>query len=98
MKDVKVPETQVATFECEVSHVNVPSTWLKNGVEIEMSERFRFTVQGKVHGLKIVNSCQDDSGEYTFVCGTDRVSATLTINRELLLSDAFDVVFVVTVA
>lgn len=82
MKNVSVPETQVATFECEVSHFNVPSTWLKNGVEIEMSEKFRIVVQGKLHQLKIMNTSTDDSAEYTFICGNDRVSATLTVSRE----------------
>lgn len=82
MKSVAVPETQVASFECEVSHFNVPSTWLKDGVEIEMSEKFRIVVQGKLHQLKIMNTSRDDSAEYTFICGNDRVSATLTVNRK----------------
>ncbi|KAL7882204.1 hypothetical protein AOLI_G00090530 [Acnodon oligacanthus] len=86
MKNVEIPETQVATFECEVSHFNVPSTWLKNGVEIEMSEKFRIVVQGKLHQLKIMNTSRDDAAEYTFVCGNDRVSATLTISPILITS------------
>ncbi|MCJ8732911.1 hypothetical protein PDJAM_G00216350 [Pangasius djambal] len=80
MKNVEIPETQVATFECEVSHFNVPSTWLKNGVEIEMSEKFGIVVQGKLHQLKIMNVSRDDAAEYTFVCGNDSVSATLTVS------------------
>ncbi|CDQ65441.1 unnamed protein product [Oncorhynchus mykiss] len=84
IKNIEVPETQVATFECEVSHFNVPSTWLKNGVEIEMSDKFRIVVQGKLHQLKIMNTGSEDSAEYTFVCGNDRVSATLTINAILI--------------
>ncbi|KAJ3592471.1 hypothetical protein NHX12_007598 [Muraenolepis orangiensis] len=79
MKNVEVPETHVASLECEVSHFNVPSTWLKNGVEIEMSEKFRIVVQGKLHQLKIMNTRIEDSAEYTLVCGNDRVSATVTI-------------------
>ncbi|MEQ2257861.1 hypothetical protein XENORESO_000001, partial [Xenotaenia resolanae] len=86
MKSVEVPETQVAMFECEVSHFNVPSTWLKNGVEIEMSEKFRIVVQGKLHQLKIMNTSREDSAEYTFICGNDRVSATLTVNPVLITS------------
>lgn len=82
MKDTSVAETQAATFECEVSHFNVPSTWLKDGVEIEMSEKFRIVVQGKLHQLKIMNTSKDDSAEYTFICGNDRVSATLTVSRK----------------
>uniref|UniRef100_A0A3Q4I293 Ig-like domain-containing protein n=1 Tax=Neolamprologus brichardi TaxID=32507 RepID=A0A3Q4I293_NEOBR len=69
---VEVTETQLATFECEVSHFNVPSTWLRDGVEIEMSEKFRIVVQGKLHQLKIMNTSNEDSAEYTFVCGNDR--------------------------
>lgn len=82
MKDASVAETQAAMFECEVSHFNVPSTWLKDGVEIEMSEKFRIVVQGKLHQLKIMNTSKDDSAEYTFICGNDRVSATLTVSRK----------------
>ncbi|CAL8265763.1 unnamed protein product [Lota lota] len=79
LKNVEVPETHVATLECEVSHFNVPSTWLKNGVEIEMSEKFSIVVQGKLHQLKIMNTSTEDSAEYCFVCGNDRVSATVTV-------------------
>nr|XP_023862865.1 titin-like isoform X2 [Salvelinus alpinus] len=86
IKNIEVPETQVATFECEVSHFNVPSTWLKNGVEIEMSEKFRIVVQGKLHQLKIMNTGSEDSAEYTFVCGNDRVSATLKVSPILITS------------
>ena len=82
MKNIEIPETHVATFECEVSHFNVPSTWLKNGVEIEMSEKFRIVVQGKLHQLKIMNTSRQDSAEYTFTCGNDKVSATLTVSRK----------------
>ena len=45
-----------------------------------MSEKFRIVVQGKLHQLKIMNTSTDDSAEYTFICGNDRVSATLTVS------------------
>lgn len=82
LKNIEVPETHVATFECEVSHFNVPSIWLKNGDEIEMSEKFGIVVQGKLHQLKVMNTSQEDASEYAFVCGNDSVSATLTVKRE----------------
>lgn len=82
MKNVKIPETQVATFECEISHFNVPSIWLKNKVEIEMSEKFVVVVQGKLHQLKVINATMDDAGEYTFVCGKDSISAELIVRRK----------------
>lgn len=82
LNNVEVAETQVATFECEVSHFNVPSIWLKDEDEIEMSEKFEIVVQGKLHQLKIMNANRDDAAEYTFVCENDCISATLTVNRK----------------
>lgn len=77
-----VSETHLATFECEVSHLNVPSTWLKDGVEVEMSDKFGIVSSGKVHRLQVMNTSKEDAGEYTFMCGRDRVSAALTVNRK----------------
>ncbi|NXH49300.1 TITIN protein, partial [Dicaeum eximium] len=91
MKNIEIPETKTASFECEVSHFNVPAIWLKNGVEIEMSEKFKIVVQGKLHQLNIMNTSSEDSAEYTFVCGNDRVSATLTVKPILITSMLQDI-------
>ncbi|NXK58204.1 TITIN protein, partial [Sylvietta virens] len=91
MKNIEIPETKTASFECEVSHFNVPAVWLKNGVEIEMSEKFKIVVQGKLHQLNIMNTSSEDSAEYTFVCGNDRVSATLTVKPILITTMLKDI-------
>uniref|UniRef100_A0A8C7AMG1 Ig-like domain-containing protein n=1 Tax=Neovison vison TaxID=452646 RepID=A0A8C7AMG1_NEOVI len=91
MKNIEVPETKAASFECEVSHFNVPSMWLKNGVEIEMSEKFKIVVQGKLHQLIIMNTSTEDSAEYTFVCGNDQVSATLKVTPIMITSMLKDI-------
>ncbi|XP_057602279.1 titin isoform X1 [Hippopotamus amphibius kiboko] len=91
MKNIEVPETKTASFECEVSHFNVPSMWLKNGVEIEMSEKFKIVVQGKLHQLIIMNTSTEDAAEYTFVCGNDRVSATLKVTPIMITSMLKDI-------
>ncbi|NXQ36801.1 TITIN protein, partial [Alaudala cheleensis] len=91
MKNIEIPETKTASFECEVSHFNVPAVWLKNGVEIEMSDKFKIVVQGKLHQLNIMNTSSEDSAEYTFVCGNDRVSATLTVKPILITSMLKDI-------
>ncbi|XP_009989473.1 PREDICTED: titin-like [Tauraco erythrolophus] len=91
MKNIEIPETKTASFQCEVSHFNVPAVWLKNGVEIEMSEKFKIVVQGKLHQLNIMNTSSEDSAEYTFVCGNDRVSATLTVKPILITSMLKDI-------
>lgn len=80
-----MPETKVATLECELSHSGLPSMWLKDGQQVEMSEKLSVVVSGKVHQLKVLGCSQDDSAEYTFVCGDNRVSAKLTIDRKLFL-------------
>ncbi|XP_059559930.1 titin isoform X1 [Myotis daubentonii] len=91
MKSIEVPETKTASFECEVSHFNVPAMWLKNGVEIEMSEKFKIVVQGKLHQLMIMNTSTEDSAEYTFVCGNDQVSATLKVTPIMITSMLKDI-------
>nr|KAF6450512.1 hypothetical protein HJG59_008385 [Molossus molossus] len=91
MKSIEVPETKTASFECEVSHFNVPSMWLKNGVEIEMSEKFKIVVQGKLHQLMIMNTSTEDAAEYTFVCGNDQVSATLKVTPIMITSMLKDI-------
>lgn len=90
MKNIEVAETKTASFECEVSHFNVPAVWLKNGVEIEMSEKFKIVVQGKLHQLNILNTSSEDSAEYTFICGNDKVSATLTVKRKLKMNNCVE--------
>lgn len=82
LKSLAVPETHLASFECEVSHLNVPSTWLKDGLEIEMSDKFGIASSGKVHQLQVMKTSKEDAGEYAFMCGRDRVSAALTVNRK----------------
>lgn len=47
-----------------------------------MSDKIAIVASGKVHQLKVMNTSQEDGGEYAFICGGDRVSATLTINRK----------------
>lgn len=84
LKSVAVPETHLATFECEVSHFNVASRWLKDGLELEMSEKFSIVVSGKIHQLRVMNVSSTDAGEYTFICGSEHVSATLLVNCKLL--------------
>ncbi|XP_036900257.1 titin isoform X1 [Sturnira hondurensis] len=91
MKSIEVPETKTASFECEVSHFNIPSMWLKNGVEIEMSEKFKIVVQGKLHQLIIMNTSTEDAAEYTFVCGNDQVSATLKVTPIMITSMLKDI-------
>lgn len=39
LKDLKITEKKRATFECEVSEPNIQVMWMKDGQELEMSDR-----------------------------------------------------------
>ncbi len=43
IKDIKVTEKKKAIFECELSEPNVPVMWMKDGQELEISERYIVT-------------------------------------------------------
>lgn len=47
-----------------------------------MSDKFGIMFSGKIHKLQVMNTSKEDAGEYTFICGRDRVSAALTVNRK----------------
>lgn len=40
IKDIKVTEKKKAIFECELSEPNVPVMWMKDGQELELSDRY----------------------------------------------------------
>ena len=40
LKDLKITEKKRATFECEVSEPNIQVMWMKDGQELEMSDRY----------------------------------------------------------
>lgn len=40
LKDLSITEKKRATFECEVSEANIQVMWMKDGLELEMSDRF----------------------------------------------------------
>ncbi|KAK7938939.1 hypothetical protein WMY93_002265 [Mugilogobius chulae] len=78
-RPVEVFESQSAALEVEVSHLNVPSVWKRNGSELEISEKFRISSSAKSHSLRIMNVSREDEGEYSFVCGSDTVSARVSV-------------------
>lgn len=40
LKDLKITEKKRATFECEVTEPNIQVMWMKDGQELEMSDRY----------------------------------------------------------
>lgn len=44
IKDIKITEKKKAIFECELSEPNVPVMWMKDGQELELSDRYGFNL------------------------------------------------------
>lgn len=78
---LKVVEKQRANFEFEVNEDDVEGHWLKNDVEIQLTEeeRFNYAVIKKVHRLTISETYRSDAGEYAFVAGKNRSTMNLHV-------------------
>ena len=79
LKDTSVPESETATFTCELSKPDKKVTWYKNGKEIVPDEHFEVKVEGTVHTLKVKDTALDDTAEYTVKLGEETSKAKLTV-------------------
>ncbi|XP_051046478.1 obscurin-like protein 1 isoform X2 [Phodopus roborovskii] len=62
---------------CELSRVNFPATWYKDGQKVEESESLIVKMDGRKHQLILPEAQVQDSGE--FECRTEGVSAFFSI-------------------
>lgn len=81
LKNLNVVQTQDAVFSLELTHENVKGAqWIKNGVEIQISDKYEITIEGTVHTLKIKNCITQDESVYSFKLG--KLSANARLNVE----------------
>ncbi|XP_034146108.1 obscurin isoform X18 [Esox lucius] len=80
MEDVKVPEKEKATLECEVSRTNAQVKWFKGDNELKPGKNLGIHSQGRIHSLIIHKCSKEDEG--TYICQTcdDNSSAKLTVH------------------
>ncbi|KAJ8402513.1 hypothetical protein AAFF_G00365960 [Aldrovandia affinis] len=78
--DLSVKAQEQAVFKCEVSDEKVTGKWLKNGVEVEASDRIKMTHVGRVHKLTIDNVKAEDAGDYTFIPDGYAISLSAKLN------------------
>lgn len=77
---------------CELSRVNFPATWYKDGQKVEESESLTVKKEGRKHRLILPEAQVQDSGE--FECRTEGVSAFFGVTVQgqepcwLLLAEA----------
>lgn len=81
MKNLNVVQTQDAVFSLELTHEDVRGAqWIKNGIEIQPSDKYEITIEGTVHTLKIKSCATQDESVYSFRLG--KLSANARLNVE----------------
>ncbi|XP_054643846.1 obscurin-like protein 1 isoform X4 [Dunckerocampus dactyliophorus] len=81
LTDVKTMERETATFEVELSHSNVPSTWWRNGIQLKPTNHFRMSAKGQVHSLTISNLSVEDTATLMFCVENLKTSARLVVKE-----------------
>ncbi|XP_038278473.1 obscurin-like protein 1 [Dermochelys coriacea] len=78
-RDVGVPETGAASFECELSRPIAEVKWYKDGTVLRAGPKCRIYSVGRRRLLQLSRCSLDDAGEYTCDAGDCRASATLRV-------------------
>uniref|UniRef100_A0A8C9NL01 Obscurin like cytoskeletal adaptor 1 n=1 Tax=Serinus canaria TaxID=9135 RepID=A0A8C9NL01_SERCA len=78
-RDLGVPETGVASFECELSRPNAEVKWFKDGQELRPGPNCRIYSAGRRRILQLSRCELTDTGSYTCDAGDCRASAMLHV-------------------
>ncbi|XP_077176934.1 obscurin-like protein 1 isoform X2 [Paroedura picta] len=78
-QDMSIPETGVATFECELSRPLAEVKWYKDGEEIQIGPSCRMYSVGRRRLLQLSHCSLEDAGEYMCDAGDCRASARLRV-------------------
>ncbi|XP_061923574.1 obscurin-like protein 1 [Entelurus aequoreus] len=81
LTDTKTMERETISFEVELSHPSVPSTWWRNGIQLKPSNHFRMSAKGQVHSLTISNLSVEDTATFMFCVDNLRTSAKLVVKE-----------------
>ncbi|XP_044072899.1 obscurin-like protein 1 isoform X8 [Siniperca chuatsi] len=81
LTDIKTTERETTSFEVELSHPNVPGTWLRNGIQLKSTNHFRMSAKGQVHSLTISNLSVEDTGTFMFCVENLKTSARLVVKE-----------------
>uniref|UniRef100_A0A3Q3B5R8 Obscurin like cytoskeletal adaptor 1b n=1 Tax=Kryptolebias marmoratus TaxID=37003 RepID=A0A3Q3B5R8_KRYMA len=82
LTDIKTTERETASFEVELSHPNVPGTWIRNGIQLKPTNHFRMSAKGQVHSVTISNLSVEDTGSFVFCVENLKTSARLVVKDE----------------
>lgn len=91
MKNLNVVQTQEAVFSLELTHEDVRGAqWIKNGVEIQPSDKYEISTEGTVHTLKIKNCTAQDESVYSFRLGKLSANARLNVESKKIIRKYFN--------
>ncbi|NWS39282.1 OBSCN protein, partial [Probosciger aterrimus] len=80
-RDLGVPETGVASFECELSRPSAEVKWFKDGQELRPGPNCRIYSAGRRRILQLSHCELADAGTYTCDAGDCHASATLHVQE-----------------
>ncbi|NWS66592.1 OBSL1 protein, partial [Crotophaga sulcirostris] len=80
-RDLGVPETGIASFECELSRPSVEVKWFKDGQELRPGPNCRIYSAGRRRVLQLSRCELADTGTYTCNAGDCQASATLHVQE-----------------
>ncbi|CAN0217378.1 unnamed protein product [Bubo scandiacus] len=80
-RDLGVPETGVASFECELSRPSAEVKWFKDGQELRLGPNCRIYSAGRRRVLQLSRCEMADAGIYTCDAGDCQASAMLHVQE-----------------
>lgn len=83
LRNQTVTETQEAMFSLELTHPDVKgSQWIRNGVELQNSDKFEIISEGTIQTLKVKDCNTQDETVYSFKLGKLSANARLNVESE----------------
>ncbi|KAF4112061.1 hypothetical protein G5714_006856 [Onychostoma macrolepis] len=81
LMDIETFERETASFEVELSHVDVEGVWQKDGLRVKPNNNWRVSCNGRVHGLTLSNLTLEDTGSIVFSAEGLRTTARLVVKE-----------------
>lgn len=86
LTDQEILERETASFEVELSHIDVEGIWQKDGIRVKPNNQFRVSTNGHVHGLTLSSLTLEDTGSIVFSAEGVRTTARLTVKGNRWIS------------
>ncbi|XP_043991326.1 obscurin isoform X19 [Gambusia affinis] len=82
LESQEAEEGASVTLRCELSKPEVPVEWKKGSQVLKSGEKYQMKQKASVNELIISKVVQEDSGDYSCVCGDQKTTANLKIKAQ----------------